>query len=293
MHPVVTHIGSGLSYFTGLVALTLILPVFVLVRNRGLAVLLDVLALLGVTLVALSSTPIPPALYWTWLVAVIVAVATAHFRDLEVRRRIAVLLPAAAMCVVLIAVEVPHHVRPNVPDERYRRMYILGDSITAGIGREGGPLWPALVRADRAVEIVDLAQSGATIGTMIDALDRRGPLRDGLVLLEIGGNDIFGRASPETFERDLETLVARAKGPGRAIVMMELPLFPFHAEYGQAQRRVARRHQVLLIPKRYFAHVLTWPDATLDGLHLSDTGHRRMATVVGDLLGPAMLPSRP
>jgi hypothetical protein len=66
--------------------------------------------------------------------------------------------------------------------------------------------------------------------------------------------------------------------------MFELPLLPHKIGYGRAQRRLAQKHNVHLIPKRYFIHVLTGADATSDGLHLSQSGAHRMASLVATLL---------
>ena len=69
-----------------------------------------------------------------------------------------------------------------------------------------------------------------------------------------------------------------------AHAMFELPLFPFQNAYGRAQRAVAKRHAVALIPRRHFARVLGMKDGTLDGLHLTQKGHDEMARRVAALL---------
>ncbi len=67
--------------------------------------------------------------------------------------------------------------------------------------------------------------------------------------------------------------------------MMELPLLPQRIGYGQAQRRLARKYGVHLVPKRYFARVISGANATSDGLHLSEEGSRRMAQLVAEVIG--------
>ena len=66
--------------------------------------------------------------------------------------------------------------------------------------------------------------------------------------------------------------------------MFELPLFPFQNAYGSAQRAVAAKHGVHLLPKRYFAAVLGAEDGTLDGLHLSQKGHDAMAEIMASVI---------
>ena len=75
----------------------------------------------------------------------------------------------------------------------------------------------------------------------------------------------------------LEALLEAACAPGRHVVMLELPLPPLFNGFGLAQRRLAKKYGVQLVPKRYFGKVLCAPDATVDGLHLSHTGHALMA----------------
>ena len=69
--------------------------------------------------------------------------------------------------------------------------------------------------------------------------------------------------------------------------MFELPLPPLCNEYGRIQRRLASAYDVHLIPRRVLMGVLTENGATIDGTHLSNTGHRRLAQEVWAILHPA------
>jgi len=66
--------------------------------------------------------------------------------------------------------------------------------------------------------------------------------------------------------------------------MFELPLLPFHSGYGEAQRHLARKHHVILIPKKCLASVIGRNGNTLDGLHLSQKGHDALAHAVAGML---------
>jgi len=50
-----------------------------------------------------------------------------------------------------------------------------------------------------------------------------------------------------SFLQDLAALLEHVAAPGRQVVMFELPLPPFHHEYGQIQRMVAPRYGVSLV----------------------------------------------
>ena len=66
--------------------------------------------------------------------------------------------------------------------------------------------------------------------------------------------------------------------------MIELPLPPFYNRYGMVQRALAKSYGVTLIPKRYLAKIISTPGATVDGLHLSNTGHALFARSLSEML---------
>ena len=107
-------------------------------------------------------------------------------------------------------------------------------------------------------------------------------------MIELGGNDLIAGVPSDVFERGLEVVLARLAAPRRTVVMFELPLLPNRIRYGQIQRRLAAKYRVSLVPKRYFTTVIAGQDATSDGLHLTDVGARRMATVVTQILWPVL-----
>ena len=283
MNPLFIHLGSGAGFFSGMGIVALAVCLAYAIPNRWMLAGCDVAVAVGMLLVALSSTPLPPYVLPAWFVVTLVGLVALHIRSASMRTRAMFAAPVIALCVIAGAIELPHHVTPDPPKGTFSRLYIFGDSITAGIGREDGPRWPTIVQRDTGVTVVDLAVGGAVVSDMTRVAGRT-KLGDGLVLIEIGGNDMFRRTEVGSFEQDLDELLTRVKGPGRGVAMFELPLVPFHAEMGRAQRRVSKKHGIMLIPKRYFASVFTGSDATVDGLHLSGKGHRRMAQIVESVL---------
>jgi acyl-CoA thioesterase-1 len=155
----------------------------------------------------------------------------------------------------------------------------MGDSLAAGGGGGREETWPRLLARTRGVEVVDLSEVGATVATALGRVDRLPP-GGGVILVEIGGNDLLGPTSATDFDRDLGELLDRVCRPGRVVLMLELPLPPFCNGFGLAQRRQAAAHGVGLVPKRVLMGVLTGEGATTDGIHLSAAGHERMAEAV-------------
>ena len=287
MNPLFIHLGSGAGFVSGMVLVALATCLAYALPNRWMLAGCDIAVAVGMMLVALSSTPLPAYVLPMWGIVTFMALVTLHFRSMSFRARAIVAVPAIALCVLAVAIELPHHLTPDPPAGPFKRLYVFGDSITAGVGREDGPRWPTLVERDTGVKVVDLAIPGARVDDMTRVAGRT-TLGDGLVLIEIGGNDMLRRTDVQSFEQSLDELLQRVKGPGRGVAMFELPLVPFHGEMARAQRRVAAKHQIMLIPKRYFASVFAGADATVDGLHLSGRGHQRMARTVQQVVGKSL-----
>ncbi len=163
---------------------------------------------------------------------------------------------------------------------------MIGDSVSAGVreGEEG--TWPKRLAREQHIDIRDLSKMGATVGSARKQAEQIGA-ESGLVLLEIGGNDLLGSTAPEQFEDGLDALLAEVCRCDRTVVMLELPLPPFCNRFGMIQRRLAAKHEVFLVPRRIFIGVLTTPGATIDGIHLSVSGHAQMAEALWQAIGPA------
>jgi acyl-CoA thioesterase-1 len=284
MGPLVIFFAGGTAFLVGAVVVTVAVTLRAAIRRRWAAALGAGLSLLGTAAVALSATALPVWLYAVWGIP-LTAWLFMPARGKRGRAR-AIATEGALLLLTICAVgfELPFELRPQISPAHYSRLYVVGDSITAGIGREGGHTWPTILQTEHHVNVVDLSHAGFGCAEELRRI-RNVPLSGGLVLLEIGGNDLLGRVPPSQFGQDLDALVRHLSGPDRQLVMFELPLFPFDNAYGREQRRIARERHVVLVPKRFFANVLASSGATVDGIHLSETGQRQMAQMVWDLLG--------
>ncbi|MGA2604158.1 MAG: GDSL-type esterase/lipase family protein [Verrucomicrobiia bacterium] len=218
----------------------------------------------------------------TWIILVSAAVAV-HQRWISVA---ASLITGAA-----IAWQLPYYLSPRLPTHPDDTIYVIGDSISAGIGNRDIICWPELIQCQHRLKVVDLSQAGATVGSSLQRLTRIGT-DSHMVFIEIGGNDVLHETSIVEFEQSLETLLRCVCHSGRVVVMMEIPLPPFRSQYGSVQRRLAHRFGVILIPRRFFSDVLAGKDATLDGFHLTQRGHDEMARMVGRFIPVDFAPVR-
>ena len=239
------HLASGLSLFSGtaLVCVGVLLAVFTKGRlsrlGRGLA------ATLGTLLIILSSSPFP---YWVYALVVVAAAGWSCLELVEPSRwrrsRLLFRLGFPASCLLLSVLELPHHLMPPLPEGKYDRMFVIGDSLSAGID-DNIPTWPAVLAERRRIRVVNLAKPGASLSS---AKRQAAQIPGGnqLVLLEIGGNDLLGSPTPMAFEQDLGQLLQAVCGRERVVFMLELPLLPLQSRYGQIQRTLAANQSLLL-----------------------------------------------
>jgi acyl-CoA thioesterase-1 len=286
MNELVYLFGSGAAFFVGIALILAGLAIFTRARQEWARVVATLVAVLGLVFVAFSSTPLP---YWLYAIAGVITlpwlVAERSRRPWLLARRRGLRWAVAVVWLAAAAVEFPYHLTPTLAPAGRPQLFLLGDSISTGMG-ERQPPWPRLLAAERSIPMTDLSLVGATVESALRQADRL-PADGGLVLLEIGGNDLLGSTSAADFERGLEQLLKRVCVPGRPVVMFELPLPPFCNDYGLAQRRLAARYGVALIPKRILMAVLAGDNATLDSIHLTAAGHERLAAAVWDILRPA------
>ncbi|MGE3313773.1 MAG: SGNH/GDSL hydrolase family protein [Planctomycetaceae bacterium] len=199
-------------------------------------------------------------------------------------------LAVAVNCFVAFAWEIPFRGTPLLGERQHSRIAVIGDSISAGLlGPEKETTWPRQFQERYHIPVINVSREGATAASALKQADLVNPDVT-LVLVEIGGNDLLGSTTPAQFATDLERLLATLDLKGRQIVMLELPLPPLYNRFGQAQRELAHRYDVALISRRDFAEVLAAHDATLDGLHLSEQGHRLMAEMIWRHLGSNLTP---
>jgi acyl-CoA thioesterase-1 len=172
---------------------------------------------------------------------------------------------------------------PSTPPCSAETLYVVGDSLSAGIGFAGEKTWIDWVREERPeLQVVAFAAGGATLDY---AIEKSSLIleEDAWVILEIGGNDILNGLPSDRFKEKLDALFRTLCRQNRTVIMFELPLPPFANLYGYSLRQAAARYGVRLVPRRILSDLITGKN-TCDGLHFSNEGHRAMADVVLELL---------
>lgn len=291
MSSIALHFAGGGAFFDG--AACLLAGILVITRARRTIVRSAgrLLLLLGLFAIAISATPLPPWAYGIWLASLLLwSISRGWTQSPRRKWRTSFFVGCVACTLIAVSWEMSYQLPPPVPVGRWHRLVVIGDSLSAEDFTEGGDPWPTLLARKHSIRVENLAFSGAQTASAAKHIAAR-DLSGALVVLEIGGNDLLGAVSADNFERGLERLLALVCRNDNSVAMLELPLPPFYNRYGEIQRRLARRHHVLLIPKRYFASVLAGSTATIDSLHLSPAGHQKMSDMIWARLSPALVHS--
>lgn len=273
---------SGLAFFVGggIILIALLLPIVAKGKNiKGLAAS----SIVGIVFVALSATPLPLWFYALWAGLLLALAISSQWKRPERRVQLTIRLATIALTAAAIALEIPWQFKPSLSIDRQIPIYVIGDSISAGIGGQEIH-WPDMVQEQRNIRVVNLASAGSTISAARKQAMKIGD-EQATVILEIGGNDLLGNSpSAATFEADWDGLIQELRRPGRTIVMFELPLPPMASEFGAAQRRLALKYDIPLVPKRILAGAICGSNNTLDSLHLSEQGHRYLAQQISSMI---------
>jgi acyl-CoA thioesterase-1 len=282
MNWLVFHIVSGQAFFTG--TFLIVMAAISSTANRPAIRRLTVSAfLIGVIAVVVSSTAIPYLVYAA--AAAVTVVWGVSYRRVTWRRGTAVAV--AAVWLIASLFEIPYHIRPTLNPVSDRSLTVIGDSVTAGTGGdETSETWPKILSRQHLLEIQDVSHIGETAGSALKRVQLIS-IASSVVIVEIGGNDILGSTTAAQFARDLDGLLSHLADSDRQVVMFELPLPPFFHSYGRVQRAAAARYRVKLVPKRVFLSIIAGSSSTLDSIHLSQEGHRKMADCVWSLVESA------
>lgn len=282
MNPIALSFADGTVFFVGLVLVLACELMMMRFRKRIAQTVLSLIVFLGIFFVALSATPLPGWMYLVWGLSVSIGFVLFR-RDSASKRKktfavAAILLTTLSLC----AVEVPYHIPPELSLPEKTTIYVIGDSISAGVGLNQ-QCWPTVLNETSPYHVVNLAQAGATVNNAIDQA-KQITVSNSLVIVEIGGNDMLGGTDASLFRSRLETLLSALRKDNHQVLILELPLFPFQNSYGGAQRSLAWKYQSALLPKRYFTRVLGMHKGTIDGLHLSQEGHGEMAGIIAAVI---------
>ncbi|MFC1675596.1 SGNH/GDSL hydrolase family protein [Planctomycetota bacterium] len=282
---VIWFCAAGHSFFVGIGLIIVATLLSAISKKLYYKLTIYSLTIIGGLFIFLSATPLPLWFYIILATSVFVCfLFSVLSKSLGLKLSMLIPITALSLSIVALLIELPYYLKPSFAKNKFERLYIIGDSVSAGIGNKQEKTWPKILRTEYNVDIVNLSESGATVATAIHQAAQI-TSENAIVLLEIGGNDLFVPKHYFQFEQDLRQILEIICNPKRTIVMLELPLLPHQVKYGKIQRALAKQFNVILIPKRFFVSVLSAKNTSTDLAHLSPSGHEFMAKKIWSLIG--------
>jgi len=221
------------------------------VAARWRSVLGGGLVWVGLVLAIISAVPIHPAAY-VFLLFLGTAWQVSRTRNHKINQRM------AAGFIVAVAIvfgwAFTHRGASHLTLPTDRAVFVIGDSLSAGLASSKEGAWPQLLSARLNLQVSNLASAGATLRDGASQA-RAIPEIPAIVLVELGGNDLLAGVAPARFETDLRSLLATLVRTDRRILMFELPLLPFQNPFGRSQREVCAQYRIILLPRSWPARL--------------------------------------
>lgn len=229
--------------------------------------------IISVLMIYMAAMPFCNLFYGVWALVIVGVLFGIHIKSKKI---IVVITLGIAITFLAAILELPSYITPTISSKGYNRLFVVGDSISDGIGTDQERTWPKIM-SEQGFEVIDVARAGATSVTALRRQIHQVTDQEGIVVLEIGGNDALMGTPYEEYEKSLRQMLAQVVTGDHTVIMLEVPTLPWHIEYGRILRKVANEFEVTLIPKKFLASVFSAKEATLDLAHLSPTGHELMA----------------
>jgi len=291
------HLISGEAFYSGLFCLLVAIAARHY-RWRGGERTVWIFTALGGLLIYLSATPLangyvlPVLITVGWLIFAAPSgkdAAASPVLDKSQRRPVRKFELWLGFAVALLWLiegvqELGWHQPPVLKFPHPAHVVVLGDSLSADHATPDVLVtWPKLLGDQCKCEVLNLSQPGVTVARALKHLPKTYP-EEALTIVELGGNDLLGKTSSVQFEAQLDALLKEVTSHSRETLMFELPLPVQGNGYGAAQRRLARKYKVQLIPKSVLAGLLISPATTIDTIHMNAYGHYLLAERIGKIV---------
>jgi acyl-CoA thioesterase I len=286
MGSIALYMASGESLYFGAALLVAVVAVSPFLKLKWLLALRNIAFYLALAAMVVAAPPFSWFIDTAFFAFAGLWFITSNKPSWPPRLRMASALILCAFAVWLASTELSHRGLPALTGVPGDHLVVIGDSLSAGINSSVPP-WPVYLQRASGVPIKNLSLPGATTAEAKIMAAKIKP-EDRVVLIEIGGNDLLSDVPCKVFADNLGSVLNSLIDPDRTLVMFELPILPNKIACGQYQRHLAAAYHVTLIPKHYLIDIIGGPDATLDGLHLSDSGARHFAELVQKVMQPAL-----
>lgn len=177
-------------------------------------------------------------------------------------------------------------------------LIFLGDSLTAGLGLPREEAFPALIEARLAAEgrpwkVVNAGISGDTTAGGAARLDWIYRQKVDVMFVCLGANDGLRGIPVHETERNLRTILARARKEGTRVVLAGIQLpgnygTSYRAAFARIFPRLAKEFQIPLLPFLLEGVAMEPSLNQSDGIHPNAAGARRVADHAWTALDPVL-----
>jgi acyl-CoA thioesterase I len=185
---------------------------------------------------------------------------------------------------------------PAPPTTRTPVIVAFGDSLTSGPGLQRDQTYPAVLQRKMAAKgykfrVVNAGVSGNTSARALRRLESVLVPDTRILILALGINDGLRGVPVTTVERNLTTIIERARLRNITVLLcqMEAPPingFSYSAEFHRLFTRLAARYNLALVPF-FLYNVAGDPELNLsDGIHPNAEGHKLIADEIWTHLEP-------
>jgi acyl-CoA thioesterase I len=276
MSPIFSWFLSGVGY-ASICALGLVLVIFGWrLRSKRSGRFLAASGLLLLLVAGFAASVVPVWMHAAGCAALVLVLLLQLVGRFD-RATLALLCAGSGVILIGIGLEIRNAFGLR-PSETGVGVVVVGDSLSAGI-RPNEITWPAKLAALRGVSVRNLSIPGAKVAQGLRLIGHEN-VRGSVVIILLGGNDMFSKSDPAVFERELDALVRLAKEKGGVPLLVQFPALPTQGAFPASVARVARSEQVGFIPRWVLSGVLARKGSTVDGLHLSPDGHDALAKAI-------------
>jgi acyl-CoA thioesterase-1 len=176
---------------------------------------------------------------------------------------------------------------------------VLGDSLTSGPGLDRDETYPALLQRkvdsqEYKFRVVNAGVSGDTSAGALKRVDAALVPEARVLILAVGINDGLRGVPVATVERNLATIIERARSRQIAVLLCEMeapPLdgFKYTVEFHRMFTRLATRFELPLVPF-FLIQIAGDPRLNMpDRVHPNAAGHELIAEAVWSYLEPLLV----
>ena len=184
----------------------------------------------------------------------------------------------------------------NLDSGAGEKIYVLGDSITAGFGLKPEQAYPYLLSQKINLPIVNRGVSGDRTADGLARLSEDVLVeKPWLVIVALGGNDFLKKVPKIETEQNLRKIIAQVQAEDAITVILGMNLGLFSDEYKELFERVATETGSYLIPQVLKGIIDNPKHRQQDIIHPNQLGQEILADKVAKSLEPllkqAKLPS--